>query len=128
MITKILQITFNMLVTPLISLWLLYIACYVLKFKIITFQTIFHFIIALVTISCLWKFIGNWKKYTIGLLAGIFFTYSLFLPDITDIILISNCYEDGDCETENLQKYKQIINIDFCTSDKRKDNIVESTK
>ena len=120
MITKILQITFNMFATPLISLWLLYIASYILKFKIITLQTIFHFILAFITLGLLWNFVGNWKKYSIGLLVGIFFACSIFLPDITDIVLISNCYKDGDCKMENLQKYKQIINNNSNLDDYKK--------
>ena len=104
-VSKIFQTILNIFLTAIAFLWLLYIGLYVDSFKVFTFQIFLHFFLAFLSLIILWFFIGNLKKYIFGLTIFFIFAFSIFLPDVLEVMSLADCYEDENCTQEIVEKY-----------------------
>ena len=91
---KFFQIIFNLLISFIIILWLTYLGSYILNFKIINFQIVIHYILAIILMVCLWWNLFKKIKLYKLIIVIILFLSSVFLPRITDLLDFSNSYED----------------------------------
>lgn len=108
---KFFQIIFNLLISSIIILWLTYLGSYILNFKIINFQIVIHYILAIILMVCLWWNLFKKIKLYKLIIVIILFLSSVFLPRITDLLDFSNSYEDKNL---NLIEIKKFINTDVC--------------
>ena len=108
---KLFQIIFNLLISFIIILWLTYLGSYISNFKIIDFQIVIHYVLAVILMVCLWwNLFKKIKLYKLIIIIFLFLS-SVFLPKITDLLDFSNSYEDKNL---NFNRIKKIINTDVC--------------
>ena len=76
---KFIRMIFNILITAIILLWLIYIESYVQYFKMFDFQIFFHFIVAIIlTIILWWSLFKKIKPCKIFLIFAFFFLSIFF--------------------------------------------------
>ena len=111
---KFIHMIFNILITTIILLWLIYIESYVQNFKMFDSQIFLHFIVATILIIILWwSLFKKIKPYKI-LLISVFFFLSIFLPSVVNLLKFSGNYEDTNM---NLSRINNVFNSDFCLED-----------
>ena len=111
---KFIRMIFNILITAIILLWLIYIESYVQYFKMFDFQIFFHFIVAIIlTIILWWSLFKKIKPCKIFLIFAFFFL-SIFLPSMVNLLKFSSNYEDKNI---NLNKINNTFDSDYCLED-----------
>ena len=101
---KFFHIIFNLLITTVVLLWLIYIEAYVQNFKIFDFQIFLHFVFVLMFVIILWWSLFKKIKLCIIFLIFSMAVFSVFLPSVIELLKFSSDYEDKNMDLSRIDK------------------------